>query len=102
MSQRKPRRPHRLFRHRPSRDSEPEKLPGFPSELINKLKMARERIDPFRTYRMRMPDGSVHELSGADAIATAEAHVSLAEAVNRGEDPQVLKAKFERLFRTLG
>jgi hypothetical protein len=102
MSQRKPRRLQRLFRHRPSRDSEPDKLPEFPAELINKLKLARERIDPFQTFRMPMPDGSVHEVTGADLIALGEAQVSLAEAVNRGEDVQVLKAKFERLFQTMG
>jgi hypothetical protein len=88
------RKPKRLFRTRsPS--------PDFPSADVATLRRARGTLDPFRTYRLRMPDGSTFETTGADMIATGEAMAGLLESINRGDDPRVIMAAFERLDRTL-
>jgi hypothetical protein len=97
MSRHKPQRPKRLFRQRPAPDAEP---PKFPAELVEKLKKAREAIDPFQTYRMQLPGGGVYEVTGAELIATAESSVALAESIHRGDDPRTIAAKFRRLDST--
>jgi hypothetical protein len=77
-------------------------MPSGVAATVEKLRQARERLDPFATYRGRMPDGTLVEMTGAEMIADAEAYVAVADAIRRGEDPQVVKAAFERLQRTLG
>src|SRR5262249_12436420 len=61
-----------------------------PSELLSELgesrgllRRAREILDPSRTYRMRLPDGRVVEVTRADVIAAADAAVALHDAVDR-------------------
>jgi hypothetical protein len=93
MSRRK--KPRRLFRNRP--DAPPE----FPSERVAQLERARDFVDPFQTYRMELPDGSIFETTGAELIATAEAAASLARSIERRDDPRVIAAGFDRLHRTL-
>jgi len=70
-------------------------------ENVNKLREARSKINPLETYRMRLPDGRIQEISGAELIATAEAQVSVFDAIERGESPEVIRAAFDRLDRTM-
>lgn len=88
-------KPRRMFRERRI----PEMTPEMKASL-DKMRDSRAAIDPFRTYCMQMPNGQFVEATGAELIATAEATVSLHDAINRGESPEVLKAAFERLDRT--
>jgi hypothetical protein len=78
--------------------------PGLPPEEVREaldlMRRIREVVDPSRTYRMRMPDGRVFEIAGADLIATSEAMIAVQDAVDRGEPPEVLKAAFDRLHAT--
>jgi hypothetical protein len=90
--------PRRLFKDRPGM---PDPMPPDVAGSVDKLRKARESIDPFRTYRLAMPGGGVFEATGADLIAHAEATASLADAIRRGEDPRVIRAAFDRLDRTL-
>jgi hypothetical protein len=89
--------PKRLFKARPAA---PEFTPEMAADM-EKLRRARQVIDPFRTYRMRMPDGGVFEATGADLIATGEATTALIDSIHRGDDPRVVAAAFARLDRTL-
>jgi hypothetical protein len=78
--------------------------PGLTPELrayIATLREVRAHVDPFRTYAMQLPDGTVIASAGADMIATAEASVALADAIERGEAPEVLLAAYGRLAATL-
>lgn len=74
--------------------------PDFPADELERLRKVREHIDPFQTYRLEMPDGSIRETTGADLIASAEAIVSVVDCIGRGDDPRVIAAAFDRLFRT--
>jgi hypothetical protein len=95
-------------RKREQRESRPgggDAPPSFPPELVAYLRKAveksRQAIDPFQTYRLDLGNGLIHECTGADLIATGEAQLAFAEAVNRGEDRRVLLAALARMQRTL-
>ena len=98
MIQRK--KPTRMFRSRSKPD---ESMPELTPELgayLEEFRKARETINPFHIYRLQMPDGTIIEAAGADLIATAEALVSVFDSTERGDDPRVTLAAFERLFDT--
>jgi hypothetical protein len=75
------------------RETVPEKR-----EMIGRMRRIREVVDPFQAYEVPSPDGSgTGTIPGADLIATAEASVALADAIDRGEPPEVLKAALDKL-----
>jgi hypothetical protein len=84
-----------------SRPEHPPEMSAAAREHFDKLRHARQHIDPFGTYTLRLPDGSVFECDGASAIATAEASVAVVDAIGRGEDPRVIMAAFDRLNGTI-
>jgi hypothetical protein len=81
-------------------DRPPELTPELRAYIAT-LREVRAHVSPFKTYAMQLPDGTVIASAGADMIATAEASVALADAIERGEDPAVLLAAFARLDATL-
>jgi hypothetical protein len=81
MSKRKRRHPGR----KPSeRRAALEGLPPIPPGL-DELRKARSVVDPARTYRMRMPDGSIFETTGTEMLASADAFVAMADAQLAGD-----------------
>jgi hypothetical protein len=69
-------------------------------ELAEKFKLARSRIDPFRTYRLAMPDGTVFEAEGADMIKDADNMAALIEA-NKRNDYEGFERVMKRIMGTL-
>jgi hypothetical protein len=55
-----------------------------PPPGIDKLRRARDVVDPARVYRLQMPDGSIFSATGAELIETAEAAVGLVDAAESG------------------
>jgi hypothetical protein len=85
------------------RRGEPKPLEMTPelAEHFDKLRHAREAVNPFGVYTLQWPDGSSYSATGADLIATAEASVRCVDAIERGEDPRVIMAAFDRLDKTM-
>jgi hypothetical protein len=89
-----------MSERRPGPERPPEMTPAA-AEHFARLRQARQHIDPFGRYTLRLPDGSTYSATGADLIATAEASVRCVEAIGRGEAPSVIRAAFDRLDRTM-
>jgi len=59
---------------------------------IETLRDARTVIDPARTYRLQMPDGSTFSATGAELLETAAAAVAVADADRAGDDEAMRQA----------
>lgn len=87
-------KPRHRFR-RPAREPDPKLC-----RQVDRLRSSRATIDPFEVFRYGLPDGSIVEVTGAELIATAEAAVSLFDAIRRGDSARVVAAALARLDRT--
>ncbi len=76
-------KPRRMFKQNP--------MPTIPAGA-DQLRDARKAVDPFRTYRMRMPDGEVMEVDGADLIRDVDAMVALVDAQRAGDEAGIRRA----------
>jgi hypothetical protein len=74
-------------------------MPEIPP-AADKLRDAHKVIDPNRTYAIEMPDGSVHESTGAELIATADDFTALVDAQRAGNERGMRKA-VEKIRRSL-
>ncbi|MBV8270168.1 MAG: hypothetical protein JO252_27915 [Planctomycetaceae bacterium] len=76
--------------NRPPRRNRPG-VGEIPPE-IEALRDARTVLDPARTYRFRMPDGSIVSATGAELLETAAAAVAVADADRAGDDEALRQA----------
>jgi hypothetical protein len=83
--------PRRLFRNRP---------PAPPPEL-DRLRDARRVIDPGRVYGLALPGGTLYAVPGSALIETAEALLSLGDAMQSG-DGRGARAAFDRVRADTG
>jgi hypothetical protein len=56
-------------------------------------------VNPLKTYRLELSDGSTVTIDGADLISTAEDMASLMRAL-RTKNPGIVKAALARLNRS--
>lgn len=80
-------KPKRLFRNRPALPP----MPPIPPEA-EKLRHARDVIDPDRIYEMEMPDGKIMRTSGRELLATSDNMLALVDAQKAGDEEAIRKA----------